>query len=311
MAAIGWSLHTACCIGRVSLSGEFVGVGRVYRWAVGAGLAWLVSAIGAPLGHAAALADAPKRVVSMNLCTDQLAMLLASGGQLASVSYLARDATVSVLAGEAGAFAVNHGQAEEIFLMQPDLVLTSTYTTRATVDILKRLGFRVEEFQPEASFDDIRANVRRMGALLGREARAEELLNAMDTVLASVPARTTGTPTVALYYANQFTSGRNTLAGEVVNRAGLNNMGEKLGLDGTQKLSLEQLVMAKPDLIATHNAYPAPALAYEAQLHPAFRAALQGKSPIDIPDKYWICGGPFTAQAVKLLSDAAKRENPE
>ncbi|PRD51595.1 ABC transporter substrate-binding protein [Phyllobacterium myrsinacearum] len=292
------------------LPGEFLGVSRGYRWAVGAGVAWLASAI-ALLGAAdSASAEAPARVVSMNLCTDQLAMLLASGGQLVSVSYLAGDATVSVLAGDAGAFALNHGQAEEIFLMQPDLVLTSTYTTRATAGILKRLGFRVEEFPPEASFDDIRANVRRMGALLGRQARAEELLGAMDAALADIPARSADAPTVALYYANQITSGRNTLAGDVVNRAGLVNMGEKLGLDGTQKLSLEQLVMAKPDLIATHNAYPAPALAYDAQLHPAFRAALQGKNPIDIPDKYWICGGPFTVEAVKLLSDAARREGP-
>lgn len=292
------------------LPGEFLGVSRGYRWAVGAGVAWLASAI-ALLGAAdSASAEAPARVVSMNLCTDQLAMLLASGGQLVSVSYLAGDATVSVLAGEAGAFALNHGQAEEIFLMQPDLVLTSTYTTRATADILKRLGFRVEEFPPESSFDDIRANVRRMGALLGRQARAEELLGAMDAALADIPARSADAPTVALYYANQITSGRNTLAGDVVNRAGLINMGEKLGLDGTQKLSLEQLVMAKPDLIATHTAYPAPALANDAQVHPAFRAALQGKNPIDIPDKYWICGGPFTVEAVKLLSDAARREGP-
>lgn len=292
------------------LPGEFLGVSRGYRWAVGAGVAWLASAI-ALLGAAdSASAEAPARVVSMNLCTDQLAMLLASGGQLVSVSYLAGDATVSVLVGEAGAFALNHGQAEEIFLMQPDLVLTSTYTTRATADILKRLGFRVEEFPPESSFDDIRANVRRMGALLGRQARAEELLGAMDAALADIPARSADAPTVALYYANQITSGRNTLAGDVVNRAGLINMGEKLGLDGTQKLSLEQLVMAKPDLIATHTAYPAPALANDAQVHPAFRAALQGKNPIDIPDKYWICGGPFTVEAVKLLSDAARREGP-
>ncbi|MBA8879844.1 ABC transporter substrate-binding protein [Phyllobacterium myrsinacearum] len=272
-------------------------------------MAGLATAIALFAAAHPARGEAPKRVVSMNLCTDQLAMLMASDGQLYSVSHLAKDPAASVLAEEAAPFVTNHGLAEEIFLMKPDLILSGTYTTRATVDILKRLGFRVEEFQPESSFDDIRANVRRMGTLLGRDARAEELLQAMDAALASVPSRSAKTPTIALYYANQFTSGRDTLAGEVVNRAGLNNLGEKLGLQGTQKLSLEQLVMAKPDLIAAHDAYPAPALAYEAQVHPAFRAALQGKDLIDVPDKYWICGAPFTAQAVKLLSDAAQRES--
>ncbi|SDP78888.1 iron complex transport system substrate-binding protein [Phyllobacterium sp. OV277] len=280
---------------------------RQCRWARGvAKLATAIALFGSP---SAIAAEAPKRVVSMNLCTDQLAMLLAGDGQLYSVSHLAKDETGSVLAKEAASFVTNHGQAEEIFLMKPDLILSGTYTTRATVDILKRLGFRVEEFQPESSFDDIRFNIRRMGALLGREARAEELVHEMDATLASVPGRQADAPTVALYYANQFTSGRGTLAGEVVNRAGLINLGEKLGLQGTQKLSLEQLVMAKPDLIAAHNAYAAPSLAYEAQVHPAFRAALSGKNLIDIPDKYWICGAPFTAEAVKLLSDAAGRAN--
>jgi iron complex transport system substrate-binding protein len=39
----------------------------------------------------AAAADAPARVVSVNLCTDQLAMLIAAPGQLQSVSWLAAD----------------------------------------------------------------------------------------------------------------------------------------------------------------------------------------------------------------------------
>jgi iron complex transport system substrate-binding protein len=284
-------------------------VKRGRRWSVTSGMAGLTAAIALVAAAHSAQAEAPMRVVSMNLCTDQLAMLLASEGQLYSVSYLAKEPTASVLAEEAASFVTNHGLAEEIFLMKPDLILSGTYTTRATVDILKRLGFRVEEFQPESSFDDIRANVRRMGTLLGREAQAEEILNAMDAALASIPPRSATAPTIALYYANQFTSGRDTLAGEVVNRAGLNNLGETLGLQGTQKLSLEQLVMAKPDLIAAHDDYPTPALAYEVQVHPAFRAALQGKDLIDVPDKYWICGAPFTAQAVKLLSDAAQRES--
>ncbi|MEL6267927.1 MAG: ABC transporter substrate-binding protein, partial [Pseudomonadota bacterium] len=48
-----------------------------------------------------AAAQPPARVVSMNLCTDQLAMLIASPGQLVSVSYLARDPASSAMAAEA------------------------------------------------------------------------------------------------------------------------------------------------------------------------------------------------------------------
>ena len=41
---------------------------------------------------------APLRVVSMNLCTDQLAMMLADEGQLISVSDIATDPNMSPMA---------------------------------------------------------------------------------------------------------------------------------------------------------------------------------------------------------------------
>ena len=78
----------------------------------------------------------PARVVSINLCTDQLAMLIADKDQLLSVSAIARDPQSSAMVKEAEGFPVNHGQAEEIFLQKPDLVLAGVYTTRATVGLL-------------------------------------------------------------------------------------------------------------------------------------------------------------------------------
>jgi iron complex transport system substrate-binding protein len=56
---------------------------RIFRVLAAAGL---VLAAATPLR-----AEAPGRVVSMNLCTDQLALMLAREGQLISVSDIARD----------------------------------------------------------------------------------------------------------------------------------------------------------------------------------------------------------------------------
>lgn len=61
-------------------------------------------------------ADIAQRVVSINVCTDQLAMLLAREGQLQSVSYLSRDPQLSVMADKAERLPINHAQAEEVFL---------------------------------------------------------------------------------------------------------------------------------------------------------------------------------------------------
>jgi iron complex transport system substrate-binding protein len=247
----------------------------------------------------------PRRVVSMNLCTDQLAMLVASPGQLHSVSALAREPQSSAMVEEARRYTVNHGLAEEIFLMQPDLVLAGSFSTRASVAMLRRLGFRVEAFAPEESFAGIHANLRRMGALLGREDRAEALIAELETALARhAPPEGGRRPLAALYYANSYTSGGSTLAGEVVEHAGFRNLGRELGLSGTARLPLELLVMNAPDVIVGGAPDGAPGLAYDNLAHPALRAAVKGRAVLSVPDKYTLCGTPFTAEAVRILAAA-------
>nr|WP_245445046.1 ABC transporter substrate-binding protein [Mesorhizobium soli] len=254
-------------------------------------------------------AEPPHRVVSMNVCTDQLAMLLAGEGQLYSVSYLASDPSASVLAGEAGRYAVNHGLAEEVFLMSPDLVIAGTYTTRTTVALLRRLGFRVEEFAPASSFADIREHIMRMGEILGRQEKAFELVAQMDAELAELRAQPSSGKTVALYYANNYTSGAGTLVDETVKAAGLVNIADKLGMQGTSQLPLELLVLEKPDLVVTSEGeYAAPALAEQGYVHPAFKALTGGRKAVNVPSKYTICGAPFTLEAVRIMRDAARTQ---
>lgn len=253
----------------------------------------------------------PSRVVSMNLCTDQLAMLIAAPGQLLSVSYLAQQSSTSTMADAAAAYPANRARAEEIFMLEPDLVIAGVFTSRATVAMLKRLGYRVEQFKPAYSFAAVRANIRRMGAVLNREARAEALVSDFDARLAKARAASEArTPRLALYYANSYTSGAGTLADEVVSAAGFQNIAKELGFEGTLKLPLENLVLARPDVVVgkAKNAQSY-GRAYENYAHPALRLAADRALMTSIADKYWICGGPFTAEAVRLLS-AARDDAP-
>lgn len=250
--------------------------------------------------------QAPHRVVSMNVCTDQLAMLLAGEGQLYSVSALTRDTESSVLADEAGRYVINHGLAEEVFLMSPDLVIAGTYTTRTTVDLLRRLGFRVEEFAPANSFADIGEHITRMGELLGRQEKAAALIAQMEARLAALHTQPASGKTVALYYANSYTSGAGTLVDETVKAAGLVNIADTLGMQGTSQLPLEMLVLENPDLVVTsHGKYARPALAEEGYVHPAFKALIAGRKVVDVPARYTVCGAPFTLEAARIMHDAA------
>ena len=107
---------------------------------------------------------APRRVVSINLCTDQLAMMLAAPGQLHSVSMLATDPRSSAMVEEAQAYDINHALAEEVWLMQPDLVIAGSFSRRATVDMLRRLGVPVVVMDPAYSLAQVSDRLREMGA---------------------------------------------------------------------------------------------------------------------------------------------------
>lgn len=276
--------------------------GGLRRMAVGA-----LAALAAPWGAAPASADPPERVVSMNLCTDQLAMLIAAPGQLHSVSWMAADPRSSAMAQEARGRRLNRGRAEEIFLMRPDLVIAGTYTTRASVEMLRRLGFEVAEFPMASDFGDIRENLRRMGRLLGREERAEALVAELDARLDAARPHDRARPRAALRHANGYSSGSGTLANAITEAAGFRNMAAERGLRGIARLPLEALVMAQPDLLITDREGEAPALVQEAMSHPALRPIVERAGGAVVTDQRWTCGAPFTAAAVAELAAARHR----
>ncbi len=246
----------------------------------------------------------PRRVVSMNLCTDQVAMLLAKPGQLHSVSHLARQESVSALPFEAETYRANHGRAEEIFLMAPDLVLASTMSSRASVDLLRRLGIRVEEISLAQNFDDIRANIGRIGVLLGQSELATREIAEFDRRLGeATAARPSTRPVAVLFSANGYTSGEGTLATAIVDAAGFENGAASLGLAGNERLPLELLVITRPNLIVTRSrGARLPARAAEVLRHPAIRKIRGQVRHIVVSDRYWICGTPFTVEAVRNLA---------
>ncbi|MEM6355253.1 MAG: ABC transporter substrate-binding protein [Pseudomonadota bacterium] len=261
--------------------------------------------LGALAGGAAAESDGPpRRVVSMNLCTDQLAMMLAAPGQLVSVSYLAQDLSGSAMAEEAQAYPTNRGLAEEIFLLEPDLVIAGTFTTPATVGLLRRLGVPVAEFEPANGLSDIRDRLVQMGALLGREAQAARVLAAFDADLAEAHVTDGPRPRAATYYANGYTSGAGTLASSVIEAAGLDNLGAALGIERGGRLALEKLVTEKPDLIITGRQFETPALAQEVLAHPALAALQDEAGTAPVADRDWVCGTPKVLAAIRRLAAA-------
>ncbi len=247
----------------------------------------------------------PARVVSTNLCTDLLALLLARPGQLVSVSHVAHDPVASPLHRRAATIPENHGAAEVIYLLAPDLVLAGEWDDPAPLAMLESLGIQVERFPIEHDFAGVRANIRRAGALLGTPERAAAAIAELDAGLAAEAAPSGPRPTAAILSVGSWTSGAETLADTVLTAAGFRNLAAELGITGMGRLSLEQLILARPDLIITGKIYSAPALAQERLRHPAARG-LDRTRRVAIPDNLWTCGTPLLADAVAMLRAEAR-----
>nr|WP_242509560.1 ABC transporter substrate-binding protein [Rhodovulum imhoffii] len=249
-----------------------------------------------------AQADPPRRVVSINLCTDQLAMLLAGPGQLLSVSRIGADPMSSPMAEVAQAFHTNSGGAEEIFLLRPDLVLAGRYSNPATLDMLRRLGVPVVQVPMTYSLQEVPDRLREVGRVLGREDRAEALIAAFETRLARIRPGGAG-PEAALFSANGFTQGAGTLSHDILQAAEFSNLSARWGRQGSGYLSLEEIVMAQPDLIVMSRPYPGTSRAEELLRHPALgRFAATGRIATSGPD--WTCGTPHVLDAVARLAEA-------
>ncbi|MCL6251566.1 ABC transporter substrate-binding protein [Altererythrobacter sp. KTW20L] len=265
---------------------------------------------GIPAAEPAIPSLTPRRIVSLNVCTDQMLMQMVERDRIRAISYLATNPRYSAMVEQARSLPMTEGLAEEVIAMRPDLVLAGTFSARETVALLQRLGYNVVEFEPEGDFPSIIANLRKMAQAVGEPERGEAMVRQIEQALAAVPQYgdyPAGQPVYANYDANGFTSGDGALVAAVANAAGFETLGQRLGLGGTRQVSLEQMLVSRPDVIDLASDYPAPALATEMFRHPVLQKLVREQRTIAIPARYTGCGNMLTLRALEAFV-AARQE---
>ena len=243
------------------------------------------------------------RVMSLNVCTDQLVLALTDRGQIVSLSNLADDASLSAAHEQAAEFPKNRGLAEEVFIARPDMVVTGTYSLHNTTALLRSQGIPVEEFGFAQEIGDVPGDLRRMGALIGQPERGEEHARRFEAVLEDLSVEAgPDAPTIVLYGQNGVATGSDTLGDSVLAAAGLRNLAAENGLVGMAPYALERLIADRPDVVIVSRPYAdAPALADLLPSHPAILAAALVVGSEDIPDGALGCAGPATLGALEVL----------
>jgi len=206
------------------------------------------------LAAAALFGGPPTRVVSQTVGTDQLLVALAAPGQIAALSHLARDASFTPdVRANAGYPCLRTGGAEDILGFRPDLVLAAAYTSPETLAILRRAKVGMVVLEHFETLEELYDSTRKIGAALGRSARAEELIGQWKARVAELDKRLRGVKPVRVMAAGlyPFTAGAGTTFQDMCDHAGAVNVAGEQGIRGHQPTPSEKVLTWKVDALVT------------------------------------------------------------
>jgi iron complex transport system substrate-binding protein len=237
----------------------------------------------------------PSRIVSLNLCADQLVLALADREQIAGLTRNARDAAMSAEASRVGDLRLLRTSAEEILNIRPDLVIGMPARRSSSISAG---SYRTLDIAPANRLEDIYHSIAQVAAAVGHPDRGSALIARMRSDLARLPR--IGRGKVAAYYQRRgFLTGTGTLIDDLMRRLGLVNLASKLGKSPLSLVSLEEMVAARPDYLMVESATDHVTDQGSEMLH---HPALRNIPRISIPQAWTVCGSPAYVTAARSIT---------
>ena len=211
------------------------------------------------LGRTVTLSSPARRVVSLAPANTETLYAIGAGAQVVgrdeTSDYPVEALTLPTIGGYSGF------NLEGIVALHPDLVLAGGINTPELVASLEQLGLTVYYLPNPGTLEEMFATLETVARLTGQESEATALVESLKERVAAVDEKIlplSYAPTV--YYeldatnpTMPYTPGPGSFVDLLITRAGGINIGA--GLQGQwAQISLEQLVVANPDLIILGDA---------------------------------------------------------
>lgn len=265
---------------------------RAFAFCSAASLALAACAAPPPPFTTVAEVAAPRRVVSLNLCTDELLLLLAHPDQIVSVTHLSQREEETPIWREARRHAANDGSLASAAPLQPDLILTMG-GSGDRLGIAARLGIRTVDLPFPQTIDDVVAAVRAVAGALGRTPQGEAVAARIDALRATAPRAETDTIWIG---GGGRTVAANGLEAQWMALAGL----RQRSIAG-DRVQLEELLVRPPAALLRSDYRQAQYSQVQAWLtHPLSRAA-QGSRTVPTDGRRWTCMGPLLIEEIERL----------
>ena len=271
-------------------------------------LAFLLAMMALASSASAASAANLPRLVSMNVCTDQLVLTLADPEQILGLSRFSRDGWQSK-AGDLSRYPVLSGGAEDILLIRPDIVVASAFDKRSTRELLKAKGLRLAELAVPRNLDEARQQIREAGDITGHPDRAAAEIARLDAALARARQAVSERHFRVLPLSRRgWVAGSDSFVGSLLGETGLRSAAGDLGFAFGGFASLEAIVKLRPDFVVVSQAGDYARDDGQAfLLHPALERFYPPQKRIVIPERMTECGGVLLADALDALAAEVKR----
>ena len=250
-------------------------------------------------------AIAQTRIVSLNLCMDQILLQWVDPERIVSVTWLSGEEHYQ-RAPLPEHLYLNRAQAEELLPLKPDLVLTGQYGAQRASQRLEQLGFRVVRIPDAYNLAQLQQQLVSLQQALGELPGLQQEQGKLQALLEKVPEAGNSNPGALILSANNITYGDGMLEHELLTRAGFTNLAAQQGIQQLGRVSLEQVIDAQPELLVFYGGEQDFAIAHLAERHPVLREYFEAGRVYRLPQELGFCPALAVVDVLQQLMDKRK-----
>jgi len=207
------------------------------------------------LGRQVTLQSKPERIISVAPSHTEILFALGAGNRVVGVTTYCNYPEEAQSREKIGGFS--SPSLEKIIALQPDLVIVSNDKQQTLIQGLDNAGVPVMAFSPE-SIDETMATIKLIGQATGNNAAAATLNDDLQKRIDAVAARVKTIPETQrlrvyyeLWYEPLMSAGPNTLAGDLIEKAG----GKSITADAKEDYPefSEEVILSRDPQVMLHT----------------------------------------------------------
>ena len=198
----------------------------------------------------------PKRIVTLSIYTDQIALGLVHTDRMAAVNKYLDDPKESTIVEKAKKVKtkVTHPTTEQMVAWRPDLVIATEWTAPEAIAAYSDFGIPVIVCNRGNGYEQVKDCVRLIAAAVDEKEKGEKILAKMEDELKKNKAKVDKIPTekrkrVLLLSVMTDFGGAGSSFDDMCKHAGVINTMAEVGLKNGQILTKEMIIKCNPDII--------------------------------------------------------------